>query len=155
MLIPHELMAILLDKTLHLHNIRKGVIYIQTNIITSYMVPSGACCHSQTACAPVHNIHILLVKRTTAIPLTTVSMHIATDLFESIAESFEDLLHVASLLHGNHPGVVFLIHPDQEGFAVVVPDPSGIWPISSHPRGQQQRGHRLVKQKVVLESGGK
>lgn len=48
---------------------------------------------------------------TTMLPLITVCfMH--TNLFESSAESFEDLLHVASLLHGDHPGVIFLVHPD-------------------------------------------
>lgn len=43
-------------------------------------------------------------------------------LFESPAESFKHSLHVASLLHGDDPGVVLLIHPDQEGLLVVVPE---------------------------------
>jgi len=47
----------------------------------------------------------------TTLPLTTVCL-VHTNLFESSAEPFEDLLHVASLLHGDYPGVVFLIHPD-------------------------------------------
>lgn len=43
-------------------------------------------------------------------------------LFEPSAESLKDSLHVASLLHGDDPGVVLLIHPDQEGLLVVVPE---------------------------------
>lgn len=30
------------------------------------------------------------------------------------------------------------------------PDPSGIGPVTGHPRGQQQWGHRLIKQEVVI-----
>lgn len=43
-------------------------------------------------------------------------------LFESSAESLKHSLHVASLLHGDDPGVVLLIHPDQEGLLIVVPE---------------------------------
>lgn len=43
-------------------------------------------------------------------------------LFESSAESLKHSLHVASLLHGDDPGVVLLIHPDQEGLLSVVPE---------------------------------
>ena len=71
-------------------------------------------------------------------------------LFESIAESGEDFLHVASFLHGDDPGVVLLIDPDQEGLEMVMPDAPSIWPVSGHPRSQQQGRHRLVKQKVIL-----
>lgn len=42
-------------------------------------------------------------------------------LLESSAEPLKHSLHVASFLHGDDPGVVFLIHPDQEGFLIVVP----------------------------------
>lgn len=43
-------------------------------------------------------------------------------LFESSAESLKHSLHVASLLHGDDPGMVLLIHPDQEGLLIVVPE---------------------------------
>ena len=56
-----------------------------------------------------------------------------THLFESIAESSKDLLHVTSLLHGDDPGVVLLIHPDQERLEMVVPDASSIRPVPGHP----------------------
>lgn len=42
-------------------------------------------------------------------------------LLQANTEALEDLLHVASLLHGNDTQVVLLIHPDQEGLVVVVP----------------------------------
>lgn len=47
-------------------------------------------------------------------------MHL--DLFESSAEPLKHSLHVATLLHGDDPGVVLLIDPDQKGLLVVVPE---------------------------------
>lgn len=49
-------------------------------------------------------------------------MLISLYLFESVAEPLEHSLHVASLLHGDDSGVVLLIHPDQEGLLIVVPE---------------------------------
>lgn len=43
-------------------------------------------------------------------------------LLESSAESLKHSLHVAPFLHGDDPGVVLLVHPDQEGLLVVVPE---------------------------------
>lgn len=43
-------------------------------------------------------------------------------LLETSAEPLKHSLHVASFLHGDDPGVVFLIHPDQEGLLIVVPE---------------------------------
>lgn len=42
-------------------------------------------------------------------------------LLQADAEASEDLLHVASLLHGDDTQVILLIHPDQEGLVLVVP----------------------------------
>ena len=42
-------------------------------------------------------------------------------LFESSAEPLEHSLHVTSLLHGNDPGMVLLIDPNQKGLLIVVP----------------------------------
>lgn len=44
-----------------------------------------------------------------------------THLLQAHAEAAENLLHVASLLHGDHAEVVLLVHPHQEAFIVVVP----------------------------------
>lgn len=43
-------------------------------------------------------------------------------LLKSSAEPLKHSLHVASFLHGDDPGVVLLIHPDQEGLLIVVPE---------------------------------
>ncbi len=53
---------------------------------------------------------------------THTHTHTPLYLFESSAESLEHSLHVASLLHGDDSGVVLLIHPDQEGLLIVVPE---------------------------------
>lgn len=45
----------------------------------------------------------------------------ATHLLQAHAEAAENLLHISSLLHGDHAEVVLLIHPHQEAFVVVVP----------------------------------
>lgn len=42
-------------------------------------------------------------------------------LCQADAEASEDLLHVASLLHGDDTQVILLVHPDQEGLVVIVP----------------------------------
>lgn len=56
-------------------------------------------------------------------------------LFESPAESFKHSLHVASLLHGDDPGVVLLIHPDQEGLLVVVPEENKLRELNNQLSG--------------------
>lgn len=37
---------------------------------------------------------------------------ILSNLFEASAESFKHFLHVATLLHGDDPSMILLIHPD-------------------------------------------
>lgn len=54
--------------------------------------------------------------------ITSAGINIlASHLFESSAEPLKYSLHVASFLHGDDPGVVLLVDPDQEGLLVVVP----------------------------------
>ena len=43
-------------------------------------------------------------------------------LLQSSAEPLKHSLHVATFLHGDDPGVVLLIDPDQKGLLVVVPE---------------------------------
>lgn len=40
--------------------------------------------------------------------------------------------HVASLLHGDDPRVIFFVHPHKEVLFIVVKDTATVWPISSH-----------------------
>lgn len=47
-------------------------------------------------------------------------------LLEASAEPLEDSLHVPSLLHGDDPGVILLINPNQKCFVVVVPVQRGV-----------------------------
>ncbi len=42
-------------------------------------------------------------------------------------------------------------YPDEEVLGVIVPDSPGVWPVAGHPRGRQQRRHRLVKQEVIVD----
>lgn len=53
-------------------------------------------------------------------------------LLQASAEAFEDLLHVASELHGDHTQVILLVHPDQEGLVVVVPERRISMSVSLH-----------------------
>lgn len=70
-------------------------------------------------------------------------------LLQASTEPLEDLLHVASLLHGNDTQMILLIHPHKEGLVVVVPDSSCVGPVAGHAGSQQQWGHGLVKQEVI------
>ena len=60
-----------------------------------------------------------------------VSVHY---LLQASAEASEDLLHVASLLHGDDTQVILLVHPDQEGLLVVVPGERKSGSVSLHSR---------------------
>merc|ERR1719309_377595 len=73
------------------------------------------------------------------------------NLLQANTETPEDLPHVAALLHGDDTQVILLVHPDQEGFVVVVPDASGVRPVTGHTSAGQQGRDRLVKQEVISD----
>merc|ERR1711931_538413 len=73
------------------------------------------------------------------------------NLQQAGAEASEHLLHVASLLHGDDTEMILLIHPDEEGLLVVVPDASAVGPVTGHSGAGQQGRHGLVKQEVVVD----
>lgn len=54
-------------------------------------------------------------------------------LFESSAEPLKHSLHVATFLHGDDPGVVLLVDPDQEGLLVVVPEENRLKELNKEP----------------------
>ena len=60
-----------------------------------------------------------------------VLLQVGFELLQSIAESRENLFHVAALLHRNDAQVVFLVHPDKEVFVLIVPNTTGVGPITS------------------------
>ena len=70
--------------------------------------PQGCCRGTRTFCA---NTGVVLVPH-----------RLRPYLFEPSAEPLEHPLHVAALLHGDDSGVVLLVHPDQEGLLIVVPE---------------------------------
>jgi len=72
-------------------------------------------------------------------------------LVQTVAESCEDLLHVAVLLHGNNSDVVLFVDPDEEVFGSVVPDTSGIGPVTGHTGAGEKWRDWLVKEKVVVD----
>lgn len=59
-----------------------------------------------------------------------------SDLLETAAESLEHSLHVATLLHGDDSGVIFLINPDQEGLLIVVPEENQLEKINKTSPGK-------------------
>lgn len=93
-------------------------------------------------------------------------LDVGLELVESVDPSSPASLHIAVLLHGDHSEVVFLVDPDlnksvhlsklreerssyQEVLLVVVPDTSGIGPVSRHTSRCQERRDRLVEEEVV------
>lgn len=81
--------------------------------------------------------------------LTKLVVYKGIYLLQANAKPLEDLLHVATLLHGDDTEVILLVHPHKEGLVVVVPDTSTVRPVTGHASSQQQGGHGLVKQEVV------
>jgi len=77
--------------------------------------------------------------------------NVVLNLLESITEALEHPLDVSSLLHGDDTGMVLLVDPDKEVLVLVVPDTTGIGPVTPHTGAQEQGRHRLVKQEVVID----
>lgn len=67
-------------------------------------------------------IYIRVIIKLTLIFLTLPHLkQTQSYLLEASAEPVKDSLHVASPLHGDDPGVILLIDPDQECLLIVVP----------------------------------
>ena len=45
--------------------------------------------------------------------------------------------------------MVLLVDPDQEGLGVVVPDTTGIGPVTGHAGAGEERRHGLVEEEVI------
>mmetsp|Transcript_52179 Transcript_52179/g.114535 ORF Transcript_52179/g.114535 Transcript_52179/m.114535 type:complete len:200 (-) Transcript_52179:592-1191(-) len=65
-------------------------------------------------------------------------------------KSLKDGVHVVTLLHGNDAHVILLIQPDEEVLGLVVEDSTRVRPVPATPRGQQQRGVRLLEEIATL-----
>ena len=59
------------------------------------------------------------------------------NLLDSPGKSLKDPLHIATLLHGNDPQLVLLVHPHEEGLLLVVVDAPALGPVSLHAGGDQ------------------
>ncbi len=69
---------------------------------------------------------------------------------QALTESFKHSLHVATLLHRDHPGVVFFVDPNEEVLLVIVPDATSIRPVSCHTSTCKKWGHWFVEEEVIL-----
>jgi len=71
------------------------------------------------------------------------------DTFSGIAESLEDGVDVSSLLHGDNSGVILLVNPDEEVFGLVVEDTTGVGPVATTSRGEEEGGVGLLEEVTV------
>merc|ERR1719209_2599629 len=76
-------------------------------------------------------------------------LHQGLDLGQALAETLEDTLDVAALLHGDDAEMVLLVDPDQEGLGVVVPDTTGIGPVAGHTGAGEEGRDGLVEEEVI------
>lgn len=67
-------------------------------------------------------------------------------------EPGEDLLQVTSHLHGNNSEMVFLVHPDQESFRVIVVDTSTARPVAASVGCLQEPAKRGIQAFNVMQS---
>merc|ERR1712208_136018 len=74
----------------------------------------------------------------------TALLHQGLDLGKTLAETTEDTLDVTALLHGDDAEMILLVDPDQEGLGFVVPDTTGIGPVTGHAGAGEERRHGLV-----------
>jgi len=81
----------------------------------------------------------------------SVGFNSSLEFVQTITPSGENGFDVTVFLHGNDSDVVLFVDPDEEVFSAVVPDTSGIWPVSSHTGGEQEWGDWLVEQEVVVD----
>jgi len=81
--------------------------------------------------------------------LLTLCLHGIFKACKTLAEPAEDFLDVSTLLHTDNTEMILLINPDQEALLIVMPDTTGIRPVTCHTSAAQQGRHGLVKQEVI------
>ena len=47
--------------------------------------------------------------------------------------------------------MILLVHPDQEGLGVVVPDTATVGPVTGHTGAGEERRDGLVKEEVIVD----
>ena len=68
---------------------------------------------------------------------------------DPLGQPLENLFHVPALLHGDDPQLVLLVDPGQEGFLLVVEDPSSFRPVALHA-GNLEVGVSRHEEEVVI-----
>merc|ERR1719445_2284384 len=67
-----------------------------------------------------------------SIYLSRFSLYRLFNSFDSTSKTLKDTLDIASLLHGNNPGLIFLIDPEEESLCCIVEDSTALWPVTLH-----------------------
>ena len=67
--------------------------------------------------------------------LARLSLDRVSDSLDATSKTREDSLDVATLLHGDDPHLVLLVHPQQEGLGLVVEDATALGPVTLHTGG--------------------
>jgi len=62
------------------------------------------------------------------------------------AESLEDGVNVVTLLHGDDSGVILLVDPNKEVFGLVVENTTGVGPVATTSRGEEEGGIGLLEE---------
>jgi len=83
--------------------------------------------------------------------LMSLSLHQVLYLSQTTCEAAEDLLHVATLLHGDDTDVILLVHPDKEVLIVVVPYTTAVGPVTGASGSGEKHTGGLLKQEVVID----
>merc|ERR1711997_1085795 len=64
--------------------------------------------------------------------LARLSLDRVSDSLDATGKTREDSLDVATLLHGDDPHLVLLVHPQEEGLGLVVEDSTALGPVTLH-----------------------
>merc|ERR1712012_1513450 len=64
--------------------------------------------------------------------LARLLLHRVLDSLDALGKPLKDLLHIASLLHGDDAELVLFVHPDQESLVLVVEDTTTLGPVTLH-----------------------
>jgi len=82
--------------------------------------------------------------------LARLGLDAVADSLDATGEPLEDTLDVTALLHGDDPGLILLIDPDQEGLGLVVEDATALGPVALHT-GNLQVGVTRHEEEVVVD----
>merc|ERR1719153_1072931 len=83
--------------------------------------------------------------------LAALSLDGVPDGLDATGKTGEDALDVATLLHGDDPHLVLLVHPQQEGLGLVVEDATALGPVTLHTGGNEVAVSRHEEEVVVNE----